>query len=643
MTDPWTCRRSRAALAAVGLIAAAAAFLAYRATMLPGLDFGDTAAFQDKGGDPALTPRQGYPLYFALGGLVVRAVGGEPAIGMNLASVLCGALACGLITWLGVALHGSRTAGLFAGLLFGSSYTFWSQAIIAEVYALHVVMLSASLVALLWWGHAPASLPRLGAFFGIYALGFGNHLMMILLAPAATVYAAVRMPGGLRGLLAPRVVLLGAGLAALASLQYLWNLSYLYALPLPPGSLADALHTLWFDVTKSDWRATMVAGIDKSAYRLRVGMYWFDVTQQFGAAPVILAGAGLLSLAARRWREALLVALGYLAAVAFAYSYNVGDAHVFFLPSHVFVALAAGCGLEALARAAPRAASRRVVALAVASFALGYPAWRAYDTWPAVDRSGDRRPLEVVERLTHDLDPQRRVLVADLNWQLQNALDYYTEHLRRDVIQVRGADRIATLPWLVHDNLAIGREVVVLPETRRLLDSAYGGLLPMTAEPSPSPLALDERVAALPPGTPYAIALLAPYDDLPFDQAELARTVRVLTGGAATMDPGGVYTIMGGTTGQPPAFQRSADRPFRLRAPMAGLELDVRMESWLPADTMRRAGFGHVIANRRHALILERGVSFVAFRRDGAPAMTAYASGLLAPLPRYRIRPEPGV
>jgi hypothetical protein len=574
----------------------------------------------------------------------VHAIGGEPAVGMNLASVACGALACGLLAWLGVSLHGSLAAGLFAGLLFGSSYTFWSQAIIAEVYTLHVVMLTSSVLALLWWGREPGSLGRLAVFFGIYALGFGNHLMMILLAPAATAYIASRIPGGLRGLLAPRVVLLAGGLAALASLQYLWNLRYLYTLPLPPDSLADALRTFWFDVTKSDWRAVMVVGIDDSAYRLRGGMYWFDLTQQFGVAPVVLAGIGVLALAVARWREALLVLLAYLVAVAFAYTYNVGDAHVFFLPSHVFVAIAAGCGLDLLGRAADRLPRlpARATSAALAAFALTYPAWRAYETWPAVDRSQDRRPLVVIERLARDLDPQRRVLVADLNWQLQNGLDYYTQHLRRDVIQVRGGDRVMTLPWLIRDNLAIGREVVVLPETRRLLDSAYGGLLSMTEEAPPSPLALDERVGALPPGTPYVLALLKPYDDLPFDRAELARTVRVLTGGAATMDPGGVYTIMAGVTGRPPALQRTSSRPYRFRAPLDGLDLDVRMESWLPADTMRRAGFGHVIANRRHALILERGVSFVALGRDGSAAMTDYASGLLAPLPRYRIRPAPG-
>jgi uncharacterized membrane protein len=231
MSSPRLRTLPRVPLAALVVLVSMAAFSAYLLTMMPGFDFGDTAAFQDKGGESEVTPRQGYPLYFALGWVFVHAVGREPAVGMNLSSAVCGAIACGLITWLGARLSGSRAGGLFAGLLFGSSYTFWSQAVIAEVYTLHVAMLAASLLALLWWGARPASLVRLGAFFGIYALGFGNHLMMILLAPAAAVYIATRIPGGLRGVVAPKVLLLATVLAALASLQYLWNFRYLYSLP----------------------------------------------------------------------------------------------------------------------------------------------------------------------------------------------------------------------------------------------------------------------------------------------------------------------------------------------------------------------------------------------------------------------------
>jgi hypothetical protein len=61
------------------------------------------------------------------------------------------------------------------------------------------------------------------------------------------------------------------------------------------------------------------------------------------------------------------------------------------------------------------------------------------------------------------------------------------------------------------------------------------------------------------------------------------------------------------------------------------------MESWLPTDTIRRAGFGQVVVGRRHVLTLERGVSVVGLGGDGRAAQVEYASGLLAPLPRFRV------
>ena len=63
------------------------------------------------------------------------------------------------------------------------------------------------------------------------------------------------------------------------------------------------------------------------------------------------------------------------------------------------------------------------------------------------------------------------------------------------------------------------------------------------------------------------------------------------------------------------------------------------MESWLAADTIRRMGFGQVVAAHHHTLIVERGVSFVGLRRrPGSATRTAYAANIFAPQPRYLIR-----
>src|SRR4029077_14099257 len=80
--------------ASAAILVALAAFALYRATLLPGFDFGDTGSFQTMVGSPLITPRDGYPLYFALGNVFVWLTRGEPAHALNLASAVAAAVAC---------------------------------------------------------------------------------------------------------------------------------------------------------------------------------------------------------------------------------------------------------------------------------------------------------------------------------------------------------------------------------------------------------------------------------------------------------------------------------------------------------------------------------------------------------------------
>ena len=61
------------------------------------------------------------------------------------------------------------------------------------------------------------------------------------------------------------------------------------------------------------------------------------------------------------------------------------------------------------------------------------------------------------------------------------------------------------------------------------------------------------------------------------------------------------------------------------------------MDSWLPTDTFRRPGFGHVLRGRDHILTLERGVNLIWLRSDGSAAPPYYAHSLFARQPRFRI------
>ena len=280
-----------------------------------------------------------------------------------------------------------------------------------------------------------------------------------------------------------RGVGLAVACAVLGASQYAWNAAYFWQVADSAPSLAEGVRTFWFDVTKSDWRSTMVMGVHESALKRRVGLYWFDLQQQVGLAGIVLSLVGLASLW-RQWRILAVLVVAYLTAFGFAYTYNVGDVHVFFLPSHQIVILAAAAGAAAVWKApALVPASGRAAAAVILTIALfAVPAWRIWDTWPAVDRHDDTRPVAWLEGLTRGVGANG-LLLADINWQLDNGLDYYIRHVRPDLNLARVTDRVLTLPLLVQPNLAAGNEVVMTPESRRLAEAAYGGLFAFAPDP----------------------------------------------------------------------------------------------------------------------------------------------------------------
>jgi transmembrane protein TMEM260 (protein O-mannosyltransferase) len=634
--------RSKAVIAAA--IIATFAFWAYAKTLLPGVDLGDTGGFQAAVLWPEVSARQAYPLYYGLATPFVHAVSlANPARGLNLFSAIFGAAAVGLLTLLCSLVTESVAAGAAAGLLLAFSYTFWSQAIIAEVYTLHLTLVLACCLALYAYAERP-SRARLAIFFAVYALGFGNHLSMILLFVPFTIFLLQATPDR-RSLFAPVTVGMAVGIAAVGALQYVPNFATTWHLGDGPVSWSDRLSAFWFDTTKADWRESMVMGVRPDQLASRLGMWWFDARQQFGVLGLLLAGIGAVRLWAISRPWATLVLLAYAINTLFAFTYNVGDTHVFYLPSHLFTAFMAGTALQLpVARTLKvRAAGARVLA----GLALLYAGWRAWDTWPAIDRHNDRRGETLVTRLALGANSQAAILVTDLNWQLENALLYYSRWERRDVPWVRLPDVQLHFPFLVRDNEAISRDVILDSYSARDAIGTFGPLFSMQRDPvRASPDLLDE-ISGLSPGTPYVLCILTPPREEQLDPATIRLALEMLTNGhvptrsdrsaSAKGALTGAYQLIAGLVGEAPIATRASDYPFRMNFRLLDDPFTVRMESWLPSDTFRRAGFGHVIRSREHVLTIERGVSFVWFDRSAQPSNPVYAASLYAPGERYRI------
>ena len=637
----------------VAAIVATVAFWAYTKTLLPGVDLGDTGGFQAAVLWPEVSARQAYPLYYDLAAPFVRAVSmTNPARGLNLFSAIAGAAAVGLLTYLCALIAESLLAGIAAGLLLAFSYTFWSQAIIAEVYTLHLTLVLVSCLALYAYAQRPSRL-RLAIFFGVYALAFGNHLSMILLLVPFAIFLLHVTPDR-RTLVAPATITLAAIIAAAGALQYWPNFFSSSPLGGGPPSWSERFAAFWFDTTKVDWRDSMVMGVRSDQLADRVGMWWFDARQQFGVLGLLLAVVGAFRLwtIARPW--ATLILLAYAINTLFAFTYNVGDTHVFYLPGHLFTAFLAGAALQSpVARAFTARGGARTIkvraagARVIAALVILYAAWRAWDTWPAIDRHDDRRADALVTRLALGANPQSAVLVTDLNWQLENALLYYTRWQRRDVPWVRLPDVQLHFPLLVRDNEAISRDMILDAYSARDVVASFGPLFPLQPDPISASPDLIEEISGLLPGTPYVLCVLTPPREEHLDPELLRAAAGMLTrgrippelriGGSPESGSGARYQLMAGLTGEAPVLAHAADAPFRMDFRLLDDPFTVRMESWLPSDTFRRAGFGHVIRGREHVLTLERGVSLVWFDRNARPSNPIYAASVYSPGHRYRL------
>ncbi len=142
----------------------------------------------------------GYPLWTLLAWLFQLLPLGNIAWEINLFSGLCGALAVGVTTLLASAMLRwmmpcwaqddrpappavvSLVAGSY-GLLFAFSFSFWTQAVIAEVYTLHGLLIGLFLLSLYWWVRRPErDLPILATFF-TFSLCMSNHHLTLALAP----------------------------------------------------------------------------------------------------------------------------------------------------------------------------------------------------------------------------------------------------------------------------------------------------------------------------------------------------------------------------------------------------------------------------------------------------------------------------
>lgn len=288
----------------------------------------------------------GYPLYLLLSRPFTWLPWGTVAARINLATALFALLAVLLLFVLLWRLGRYRVPAVLAALIFALAPTTWSQAVEAEVYTLHSLIVVAALLLMVSLLQMQAlGSRRLLALAALLGLGLTNHLTTTLLLPAAALtlfFVAQRERWGRRQWLraVPRLLL-----AALLPL-----LLYLY-LPLRWAAVNGEPMGLARFV---DW---VIGGRFQGALQLRA---WLDDPTRYTVVGrlllaewqpawlLLVALLGLLWLARREWRLALIFLVTWLAFVFYALNYYVPDLNVFLLPAQMIMAFWWGLGLAAL-------------------------------------------------------------------------------------------------------------------------------------------------------------------------------------------------------------------------------------------------------------------------------------------------------
>ena len=140
----------------------ACSFGIYFWTLAPGLLRAASGEFQTLAAQPGYAHPAGAPVYVLLARAAALVPAGDVAYRVNLLSAVTGATAVGLTYLLGRSLLGRRWVSIAAAAALAVSPTFWSQAILAEVYAAATMFMLAILLSLSAWQKGGRSrwLPR---------------------------------------------------------------------------------------------------------------------------------------------------------------------------------------------------------------------------------------------------------------------------------------------------------------------------------------------------------------------------------------------------------------------------------------------------------------------------------------------------
>jgi len=322
-----------------------AVFLIYLRTLLPGIGYaGDTAKFQFVGKVLGTPHEPGSPTYVMLNYLFVTLFPiGATAFKANLFSAITSML-CLWVLSRSLILLGVRpfiTACTIA--VFGLTYTFWSQSVIAEVYSLSILFIAITLYYFIRWTLFGEYRHFLFAC-AFYSFSFGDHLIAVTLLPAVVfLVLAIHRDYFTK----PRIIMHVAILILLGALQYGYLFWRTYAHDTSYLEIAVMnLKDLWYCASGGQFKNILMDGGFNRAFYIRmpvmIRLAWLEYSMLL---PVSILGFFVI-------RDISLKVFLILCAVGtfvFTCLYGIPDIFVYMIPVYYILALTLGLSMEWLA------------------------------------------------------------------------------------------------------------------------------------------------------------------------------------------------------------------------------------------------------------------------------------------------------
>ena len=414
----------------------------------------------------------GYPTYAILSHLFTYLPVGDPAYRVNLASAVFAAMTVAVL-YAVCRRFGAGKIGATAGSLsFGLSATFWSQAVIAEVYTLHVLFITLFLLTLILWRKRRRDRYLLLAAF-VGGVAMTNHLTSVFLLPSGLLFVAM--------VDSSRILKLDPLLKS-AGLFFVGLLPYLY-LPLrasmdPPllnaGPAGNpATFAGFVNLISGGEHKDRIFTFGFAELPGRLVIYAEHLVENLNPALLALAVVGIVVLVLRDRTALALLGSIFVLNLAYALEYDIDDLEIYFVPTYLMLCIALALGADFLVGWARTRHLGRFSAAPVAGLLILVAAlFSVPQSYVKADRSEDFKGREIIETVADGTKPGATVLYHGRSLHYMQLVED-----RRDDLKL--VDPFYTADWVERAgrNLGRGPVYVLYPgatNTRLYREAGYG-------------------------------------------------------------------------------------------------------------------------------------------------------------------------